>query len=294
MLCATDEAFAPYTGVLLHSIARHFSGPSFAFHILDYGCTRDQRHRMDRIARRGQPSISLVWHQRHMPPTSSRERFAAICRDRLNFMQEAAEFCDRLLMLDVDLLIESDVMPLWQTDLCGHALGAVRDFAFPTMGDRFPSVANPLDPYYNLGVMLVDLSMWCARNMTRQCLDHWPDTADPSTVLCPDQDAMNKALPGCWQELDPSWNAQMIALQHHDRWPDSPWKEHVRPRLNEFYHTPRIRHWCGPYKPWQQHPGCDIPFKTRYQDTFHASGWRSRLERWKHLLQKFATFRKSA
>ena len=285
--CSTDAAFAPYAGVLLYTIARHFSGPSFTFHILDYGCTGDQQRRIERIARRGKPSISLFWHQRRLPAASPRERFETMCHDRLEFMHEASESYGRLLMLDVDLLVESDVMPLWQTDLRGHALGAVRDFAFPSMGDRFPSAANPLDTYYNIGVLLVDLSSWRAQSMTRQCLAQWPDAASPSTPYCPDQDAANKALSGCWQELDPSWNAQMIALQHHDRWPDSPWKKLVRPRLGELYHAPRIRHWCGPYKPWQQHSGCDIPFQDHYQNAFRHSGWQSRLEQWK---QRWHTF----
>lgn len=96
---------------------------------------------------------------------------------------------------------------------------------------------------------------------------------------CPDQDAMNLALTGQWQELDPTWNAQMIALQHVERWPDSAWKRHLKPQAKELYEHPHIRHWPGPFKPWKHHPGCDIPFQREYQFELRQSGWLSPWER---------------
>ncbi len=278
--CMADHGFARAAAVVLDSICRHFSGPALDFILLDYGLTPDQFARLQRMARRYRPAVSLHrWQRSATVPGQRGDVFERVCRDRLVVLDEMALEWPRLVMLDADLLVNADLAELWGTDLSGRVLGAVRDFAYPIVGARFPGVEAPDRPYYNTGVLLVDLKRWRDQGLTRRVADKLDMTRPSHGPYCPDQDAMNAALTGQWQELDPSWNAQMIALQHVDQWPDSAWKQHLQPRSRELYEQPNIRHWPGPYKPWLHLPGCDVPFRREYQDAMRHCGWLTPWER---------------
>lgn len=283
--CMADQHFAMAVGQVMASICQHFTGPTLDFLLLDYGLTPDHFTRLQRMARRQPVEVRLRRIVR-VPLAAEKDEgvFAWVCRDRLQFLDEIAQQHDRLVMLDADLMVHADLNDLWRNDLAGHALGAVRDFGYPTLGSRFPAMEEPEQPYYNTGVLLVDLNAWRDQHLTRLTQGKLNMTRSSHGPFCPDQDAMNLALVGHWQELDPAWNAQMIALQHVERWPDSAWKRHLQPQAASLYQQPRIRHWPGPYKPWQHHPGCAIPFQEEYQHAARTNGWHSRWERWRAAL----------
>ena len=285
IVCMADPAFAMAAGLVLTSICRHFTGPALEFILLDYGLAPSQYARLTRMARRQRPAVSL--HRMQRTPNAAHEGdllFERVCRDRLTFLSEIAQERARLVMLDADLLVTADLAGLWRTDLAGQALGAVRDFAYPTLGTRFPAVEEPDRPYYNTGVLLVDLKAWRERDLTQLAQNQLVMNRPGQGPYCPDQDAMNLALADHWQELDPAWNAQMIALQHIEQWPDSAWKQHLQPRARELFERPYIRHWPGPYKPWQNHPDCDIPFRQEYLTALRQSGWLSPWERFRNAI----------
>jgi|688.fasta_scaffold34806_7 lipopolysaccharide biosynthesis glycosyltransferase len=265
VVCSVTASFVPYASLLLDRIVQLYSGRNIVFHVLASGCDASQQGAFETLRRRRKPTVALVWHHREVDVHATpRAVFEALCLDRLRFLDEPALDSGRALMLDVDLLVESDLLPLWQTDLCGRMLGAVRDFGFPTHGSRFASAERPGRPYFNAGVLLVDVCTWKRRRGLQACLAAWPDPAAEETVFAPDQDAINRGLTDDWHELDPSWNAQVIALQHHSQWAESSFKESLRTRLQELRRDPYIRHWAGPFKPWTMQPGCDIPFQGRY------------------------------
>ena len=285
--CMTTASHVRYVELLLARVGASFSGAALDVHVLAYGCASAHRRRLEAVAARQSCAVTLAWHRRPAIRADTGEAaFQAMCWDRLCFLAEEEIAADRILLLDVDLLVEADLLPLWQSDLQGHMLGAVRDFGYPTHGSRFTACAQPAAPYFNTGVLLVDLTAWRGRRGLESALTAWgTDPVDAVTAIA-DQDALNRGLPDEWLELDPTWNAQMIALQHHARWPESDFKELVRPRLDELYREPRIRHWPGPFKPWTARPGCDIPFEERYRRLlaaherewaggwFHAAGQR--------------------
>ena len=88
----------------------------------------------------------------------------------------------RLLFLDADLLVLDDVATLWETDLQGRALAAVRDTVIPWCRSA-RGVKNYADrgvsenaPYFNTGMMLMDLDAWRQRDVTARALDYLRST----------------------------------------------------------------------------------------------------------------------
>ena len=89
------------------------------------------------------------------------------------------EETSRILYLDCDTVVLSSLKNLWETDLKSSLLGAVME---PTI---YPSIKEeigllPSEPYYNSGVLLIDMNRW-KRKTPRRCF--WIFTA-PRAVNC--------------------------------------------------------------------------------------------------------------
>lgn len=80
---------------------------------------------------------------------------------------------DRIIYLDSDLSIGTDLSELFATDLNGFIIGAA---SFETIGDSLKSAfyrsigMKDTAKYFNSGVMLIDLEKWRNLDITSQCL----------------------------------------------------------------------------------------------------------------------------
>ncbi len=146
---------------------------------------------------------------------------------------------ERLLYLDVDVLCMSSLTELWETDLGGATLGAVQDPGSPTMGSKAgvpgaPDFIKPDDPYFNSGILLIDVREWLRSEITERCFDYISGLRDGFRY--PDQDALNVAAHQRWFGLDSKWNH----LVYYDLDPQ-PGREYTG-----------IVHFAGPHKPWHE------------------------------------------
>ena len=94
----------------------------------------------------------------------------------------------RVLYLDCDTVVVQSIGNLWNLDLKGHVAGAVME---PTI---YQVVKQEIglkeqDPYFNSGVLLIDLERWRADGVEKRLLDFYgskdgsllPATRTPST-----------------------------------------------------------------------------------------------------------------
>lgn len=254
--------------VFLDSVCRHSSPRDLALHVFDHGLSAGDRQRLLDLAT--DHGASLDFQTLGGAPESARGRdlFALSCL-RIEGIDRLCRELPRLLAVDADMLVAKPLAPLWDTDLDGHILAAVTDFAHPTFGDIFPYAVERLGGragwrYINAGVMLIDCAAWREAGVGARMVEAIRRTP-PGAATYGDQDFYPIGCDGRIADLDPVWNAQMVALQHHDKWPDSPLKETIGRRLPDLYEQPGIYHWPGPYKPWLDFPGCDIPGREVYR-----------------------------
>ncbi len=115
------------------------------------------------------------------------------------------EATEKVLYLDADLLVLSDLAPLWETDLEEAAVGAVRDGLDDQIKADMPCVAAVprVREYFNAGVLLIDLVNWRRQRISEKALEFL--TRNPKTPFS-DQDALNVACDGVWKKLNPRWN----------------------------------------------------------------------------------------
>lgn len=114
----------------------------------------------------------------------------------------AGEF-SRAVYTDVDIIAVAEMSGLWDLDLGGHPVGAVREHGLVTK--RVPEVQR----FMNSGVMLIDVDQWVQEELGYETIDRMIENAGWSTF---DQDALNLVLAERdgsprWRDLPIGWNA---------------------------------------------------------------------------------------
>lgn len=155
----------------------------------------------------------------------------------------------RILYLDADIHIQrGDFAGLLDMPMGDHAVAAVRDnsqWRAPGRRPRqFRRLGLPHAPYFNAGVMLIDVARWRAAGIAERAIAL--GTAERDRMIRHDQNLLNAVLRGDWAELPPTWNWQYTRASN----------------LFEAMADPNIVHFIGPKKPWSHDDG-ELPLRFR-------------------------------
>ena len=162
---------------------------------------------------------------------------------------------DRLVYLDADILLRGgDLSRLLDASLIGHSpVAAVRTSHQRThLGKQMPefkALGLGPAPYFNAGVLLVDVPCWEAGNVLTRALD--VIAAHPGALAMHDQSVLNIVLRDNWSELSVVWNWQYAGRFSY--------------LLESF--DPFLLHFAGKYKPWNTFGG---QFPSKYAETYRA------------------------
>ncbi|HFI0633041.1 TPA: SP_1767 family glycosyltransferase [Streptococcus suis] len=133
---------------------------------------------------------------------------------------------DKVLYLDCDMVVTKDLTDLFQTDMQGKPLAAVKDLGGQVYFDQH---------VFNAGCLLIDNKQWKAENMTRHLIEmtnEWHDKVSQD-----DQSILNMVFQDRWLELENEYNFITI----HQMFSDYP-LDHPT--------YPAIIHYLTERKPW--------------------------------------------
>jgi lipopolysaccharide biosynthesis glycosyltransferase len=167
----------------------------------------------------------------------------------------------RAIYMDADMVVMQDLTDLWELKL-STAVGAVLDahivwMASPSMWRPWKEEKfDPMTPYLNTGLMLIDLDRWRNENLTARTLEF----LEKYTMPCVDQDALNFALNGSFDQLHPRYNSMPYHLLKMFRYVDAVDPDH---RIGEAITDPAVVHFHRSFfgKPWtyfSTHPGTQM------------------------------------
>jgi len=194
----------------------------------------------------------------------------------------------RVLYLDADLLVRSDVTQLWEMDFGDRLCLAVQDLAAPYVNSLIPSlqskhpqlaagqpcpIRNYRDlglaadlPYFNGGVLMIDLARWRAENLSTQFVNCLRDNAED--LLWWDQYALNVVLAGKAKMVDPRWN-QGETVYRFESWEES----HLdQLSFEQVRNDPYIVHFTSTFKPW--HFFTKHPYRQAWFEVLDRTEWR--------------------
>lgn len=160
---------------------------------------------------------------------------------------------DRLLYIDCDVFHEGGGLSrLFEVDMKGRALAAVRDvdqWYRPNRNPKeFQQAGMPPTRYFNCGVLLIDPERFIAEELRERCLAL--EKTDGLKLRLHDQSLINMTVKGNMTELSPVWNWQ---------WP-------IKYPFFTDWVAPRISHFIGPVKPWNDAEGiCPTRYRLAYE-----------------------------
>lgn len=266
--CGADTRYAPYCGAMLHSLFARNAGRQIHIHYL---CAPEfpvaMRELLARLVQRHQATLEF-----HVIADSDVAGLPAMRNiQRLvwyrTFLPELLPALERILYLDADTLVIDTLEPLWNTELGGRLFAAVPNVIHPSLrAERLRALGLPeAAPYFNSGVMLMDLVAMRRQGFTQRVLDYARQAH--ARLIWGDQDAINAVFPESWLALHPRWNC-MNSLFY---WAAA---RHLLgdPVVNEAISRPAVLHFEGPdiVKPW--HYLSRHPYRAAYQAHLHATG----------------------
>ncbi|WP_417583246.1 glycosyltransferase family 8 protein [Pelagibacterium sp.] len=155
--------------------------------------------------------------------------YARFVMDR--FLPETVE---RLIYLDCDMMVMAPIEELWHADLEDKVIGAVLDPWGKLIGSgrdikTTSDLLDPAEPYFNAGLMVMDLVRWRSENIAEQM----EALILGGTVarLNYSQNVINLILGGKWQRLADRWNI-------------------VDPTPAHVSYNPSNLHYTGTQRPW--------------------------------------------
>ena len=250
---STDSAFLKPALVAMASMLGHCTVP-VRVHFLGDGLSDAERGAADAAAAR-HAQAQIVHHDmtemlKDAPAIGHLPR-AAMARALLPQVTGGG----RILHLDADTMTLDDVAPLFEIDMQGHPVAAVRDVAIldtfrqsrgrgeRKYGEQI-ALMKPfaIADYFNSGVMLLDCDA-----MSPELSDAMADSLSLTATRFLDQDFLNRIFKGRVAFLDLQWNVPWGRADRGRKvmqalFPDSPIEAAM----------PRILHFPGRKKPWHR------------------------------------------
>lgn len=134
---------------------------------------------------------------------------------------------DRVIYMDCDMVVTDRLTPLFEMDMQGYSIAAVRDYGNREFYHR---------DMFNAGFLLIDNRLWKEANMSQELIDltnKWHDQVDQA-----DQSILNMRFEDQWLELPFDYNYVVL----HDHFVENPLP------LGQDY--PKVIHYLSHRKPW--------------------------------------------
>lgn len=269
-----DDSFVRPLAVLGQSLVEHLpSGQRIELYVIDGGITATSKEHLRASWDADRIHATFVVPQFGEQVLPVWGRFPPLTYARVFLGELLPADCDKVILLDSDIVVLADIQSLWDMDLEDKSLLAAQDPAVPFVSSpdglahyRSLGVA-PDRPYFNAGVMVVNLAKWRRTKVQERVVKFTQQHADELNYC--DQEGLNAILWNDWGALDCRWQVQprlmgRLPLPHLDA--------RQRSAMTE---DPWLLHFTGRLKPWvyRSNTPADRIF-YRYLDQTWWKNWR--------------------
>ncbi|HEY8279345.1 MAG TPA: glycosyltransferase family 8 protein [Bdellovibrionota bacterium] len=269
-----DSNYAlPFTVSVL-SLLEHYSFrfPLDIYVVGDQLCREDREKFLESIEKFRERGLCIFWIAAdldRLKSLRSEVHFSPIVYLRLLLPDLLDRNLERILYLDCDTVILSDITELYFAELGGQVLLASQDrlgwFDSPVvcLREHLDRLGIPSsDVYFNAGVLLFNLELWRREGLSRKILEF--AQANPELLFLADQNAINVFFHRRIGQFDFSWNHQFVL------------KEILKGALDirvlpDDGKKARIFHFVSGEKPWLQ--TCENPRRTVFFEYWKKTGW---------------------
>ena len=215
-LC-TDENLVKHIGTLLYSVDENTSSFVDAYIIYDNLSEKSLKKltslndilstvtvHMIKVLDKQQEKLSKISLENTGLPVTSCYRF---------ILPDLLPSLDRIIYLDVDTLVLSDLTELWRTDLEGKFIGVAKDeLIIPNVAQK---IVSERKSYFNSGMLLMDLNLFRKYDICSDLIDFAVDIAEYCEYG--DQDILNYYFIDGYKLLDTKWNCGRKFLEDREK-----------------------------------------------------------------------------
>jgi lipopolysaccharide biosynthesis glycosyltransferase len=248
IVCCTDENYAFNFPVIAESVLNHHTKEEIRFFLLHSSLHEDTRKKIEKyVIEKG---IAVTWREldasvfSHLPEISY---FTIAMYYRL-LIPEMLHGANKVLYLDMDLIVEGRLDKLWQQDLTDKGAAVVASGPTKHLMKHLPLGKG----YFNSGVMLINLDYWRINEVKNQAIEFMVNHR--SDLVYPDQDALNVVLQDKLVFVPQKWNC-------HEDSGRTFLKKALKGNVSKE-EAPVIIHFNHRIKPWMYH--CKNPYRFRY------------------------------
>lgn len=277
VVIAANNLYAPYAGVFIQSLLDHAGEDhNYDIIILNRDFSKENKRLLKGLAveyanvsiRFYDPSpvfASFKFEEQHFP---LEVYYRIIAPHILNYP-------GRLITVDADMLLKTDIARLMDENLEGCSIGGVRDvmlnamylcdYTSPTKNikvrDYFQNVCgfDDLKNYTNGGLLVFDREKYVRELDVEIILN----AARQRRYVYEEQDILNVLMAGKIKHLDFAWNLQLPLQQRFSKLIETVSKTD-NGAYERAYEAPYILHWAAKPKPWV----CpDVPYGNEWWQT---------------------------
>ena len=279
---ASDKNYAALTAISAVSLLKHNPGAKIV--LLGYNLESDAQELVrSRVEKAGgvfeYKDVSSAISELKAKGYAGYTSYAAYARI---FIPQVLDGEGRVLYLDCDTLVNGSLEDLLAMDLEGNPFSLAID-CVPCAYKRV--INHPLDlPYYNSGVMVIDMGEWRKRRCTERFLDELANPKGPN--ILGDQDIFVRVFPNETTLMPPKWNfishfflfsysgvARVVGGKRLVRFTEEQYREAQR--------DPRIFHFLGNTlgRPW--YTSSRHPMREAYRKAAKEAGLEETAEQTK-------------
>ena len=276
IIYASNDGYAGHLAASLYSLMDHNRNiRNMDIYVLSVGMCREYRERLSGIADRFHRGLYVV----ELGDLKSRFDFDIDTRGfdisamaRLFAPQVLPETVTRALYLDCDTIVCQSIRPLYETDLGDCLVGMVMA---PTVYEEMKASIGLQkdDPYYNSGVLLMDLGGWRREGVLGRLLDFYKSCQ--GRLFACDQDTINGALKGRIKTLPVKYN--YFTNYRYFRYATlcslcGAYREVGEEAYREAGKAPAVIHYLGDERPWIA--GNHNHFRKLYEYYLAKTPWK--------------------
>ena len=186
---------------------------------------------------------------------------------RLFVMDVLPQDLEKVLYLDVDMVICDSIRELWDTDISEVAVGAVPDCFHHDVHETNRIGYEVGLGIFNSGVLLINLNYWRQHQVMKDFVAYAKEAKDH--LKYHDQDVLNYVFRHCKKELPIRFNLQTIHM-YHDRFRYLHFR--LIEEVKEAFLHPVVIHYTGPEKPW--YSNAYHPLKAYFDKYRQLTPWK--------------------
>ena len=203
---SSNDWYAEHLAVAIYSLLKHLSEWYFAkIFILDGWISEKNKKLITSLwARFNNGEIEFILMDRSKYEWRNTKGLSQETYYRLELPELLPEY-EKILYLDVDIIVRGDISQLYNIDISSNSVWAVREITTINYYTDLYNIKSPFWLFFNAWVLMMNLKKLREINLKKSVLD-FINTYNEKLIAY-DQDALNVILIQNWTSLHPKYNA---------------------------------------------------------------------------------------